>query len=463
MVAAEALAVGELADAQRAATAAVRGAPHNHYFRKLLSSVVLARRDGVRALQTLGQLSMDDPEVLSMSAQAALIVGAPEALQAASDAVDRFLDGQEDPSVEIQALRVRLRAAVGQGRDALREARALARSSPGDPFAALALGESALAVGEGQIASQALTRLTAASPDNADGHFLLGRAQRMLAKAEEAEAALRRAIEISPGHTEARLALGRLLLDRGRYADAESLYRELAQQSSVASGSSTALLGRLGRVEALLGQGRVDDANVQLEALSEADRNTGLAKLTSALVALASDRAGDAVSALGSLAQAEGASSDVLSLYADALLRSGEVEAALANYERALEIDSGLPEALLGRAELAVRAEISREARTYLERAERSLARRIRPPRLHGRLHLLTGRSYLNDGARGREDARRSLRRAVEFDRVPEEAWFYLGEALAGENAPEARQAYQRYLEVAPEGPYSGRARRAID
>jgi hypothetical protein len=104
LVASEALAVGELGDAQRAATAAVAGAPFNSDFRKLLASVLVERRDGVRALQTLGQMSSDDPDVLEMSAEAALIVGSTEALEAASQALATFIEEQEEPSVEIRAL-----------------------------------------------------------------------------------------------------------------------------------------------------------------------------------------------------------------------------------------------------------------------------------------------------------------------------------------------------------------------
>jgi tetratricopeptide (TPR) repeat protein len=461
LVAAEGLAVGELGHAYRAAAAAVQVSPHDPEFRKLLATILLERRDGVRALQTLAQLSSSDPDVLRMSAQAALLVGSPDALTATRTALDTYFQGNENPEVVMKALRIRVRTALGESSDVLREAQELARSAPGDPAAALALGETALAAREARTATEALERLTQASPDDADGHYLLGRARRLNGEEEEAETSLRRAIELRSEHTPARLALGRLLLDRGRFADADTLYQELASSSGIASGSSTALLGRLGRVEALLGLGRVDDAGVQYDAIRAQDRESANARVIGAMLAVAKRRGGDAVTLLRPLAEGASPPASVNALYGDALLLAGESEAALAAYEKALEADPGLPEALLGRAELAVRAE-TREARDYLERVDQSLRRRVRPPSYTARYHLLLGRAYLSDGRDGRENARRELRTATESGQAPPEAFFYLGEALSGDNAPEARAAYQRYLELEPEGPFANRARRAI-
>ena len=128
-------------------------------------------------------------------------------------------------------------------------------------------------------------------------------------------------------------------------------------------------------------------------------------------------------------------------------------------FDRALAIDAGLPEALIGRAELLIRAEHERDAAPLLERARAALTTRIRPPVLQARLLMLEGRVALR--ARDQDGARAKLREATAIPGVPAEAFFFLGESLAGDNAPDARAAYLRYLELAPDGSLASRARRA--
>ncbi len=344
----------------------------------------------------------------------------------------------------------------------LPQARALARDAPGDPNAAMALGEAALEAREPRLAVEALERLVAASPDDAEGHYLLGRSLRMSNDAEEAESSFRRALELLPSHTDAQLALGRLLLDLGRYEDADTLYQELAQQGGMAAGLSTALRGRLGRIEALVGLHRLDDAVVQLENLREEDRERAVARPPAALLALARHQAGDAVSTMRPLVERENPRASDVALFGEALLGAGETEAAGQAFDQALEIDPGSPEALLGKAALAVRAESERDANALLERVEEALGQRVRPPAMRARALTLRGRTYLLSGNSGKAEAREVLRRAVELPGAPPEAYFFLGEALSGENTPEAREAYEHYLEMDESGPYARRARRAL-
>ena len=75
-------------------------------------------------------------------------------------------------------------------------------------------------------------------------------------------------------------------------------------------------------------------------------------------------------------------------------------------------------------------------------------------------MHLLYGRAYLL--ADRTDQARRELEQAVEVPNAPVDAHFFLGEALSGTNSAEARPHYERYLELAPEGSFAARARRAI-
>ncbi|MEZ4252048.1 MAG: tetratricopeptide repeat protein [Polyangiales bacterium] len=144
----------------------------------------------------------------------------------------------------------------------------------------------------------------------------------------------------------------------------------------------------------------------------------------------------------------------------DALYAAGETASAAETYERALASDGSHPESLLGHATVLVRGEKWRDAAEVITRIKASLDTRIRPPSLGARALTLSGRIALERGER--DLALRELRAATEIETAPAEAWFYLGEALAGRDSPDARAAYETYLERAPAGPLAARARRAI-
>jgi tetratricopeptide (TPR) repeat protein len=285
----------------------------------------------------------------------------------------------------------------------------------------------------------------------------------MAGRGGEAEQALGRAVELEPNHTEAAMALGFLLLDRGKYEKADALYQRLAERSALTAGESTLVVGRLGRAEALVGAGKLDEAQAQLDAIADKAESLGTYRVAAGRLALARGDAEDAVATLRPVASEDEANPGVIALFGDALYEAGKVREASAQYERALEKDSTYPEALLGEMRVHVRAEKPKDALAFVEDMEEQLERRIRPPRLLAELRTLEGRAHLQRGRRNEDEARAALRAATEIDAVPGEAWFFLGEALSGENAPEARAAYERYLELEPEGPYAKRAQRAID
>ncbi|MCA9607753.1 MAG: tetratricopeptide repeat protein, partial [Myxococcales bacterium] len=460
VVAVEARRAGRLLQAERAASTAVTGAPSNTDFRKLLAEIQLSRRNGRAALATLGELSGDDPDVIEMRGEAALLLGTEEALTAAAEALDGYVSANEDASVEVRALRIRIRVQQGGEDEMLPVARALYEEAPGDPAAALALGETALRARDAASAVEALETVVTASPDDAEGHYLLGRARRMAADGEGARTAFERAIELTPEHSEAKLALGGLLLDLGDFEAADTLYAGLARSSRVSAGRAVTFAGRLGRVEALMGLGRLDDAQVQLEGIREDERDNATYRVTAARLLLARGQAGAALQQVRPLATAESPGATVLALYGDALLAARQVEPAQEAYAAAVEADSGSPEALLGQADMAVRSERERDAIELLDRVRTTLERRLRPPPLHARMHMLYGRAYLM--ADRTDQARRELEQAIEVPNAPAEAHFWLGEALSGSNSAEARTHYERYLELAPDGPLASRARRAV-
>jgi tetratricopeptide (TPR) repeat protein len=182
-----------------------------------------------------------------------------------------------------------------------------------------------------------------------------------------------------------------------------------------------------------------------------------------ARVALARHKPGDALGLIRPLLETQGDRPALQALYGDALLAAEQLEGAANAYDKALSLDSGLPEALLGRAQVQLRTNKAKDALPVLEAAKRALADRIRPPAMHALRAVLTGQAYLLRNKRGDADtAKQVLREAIKLSAAPPEAHFWLGEALGPKAASEARTEYQRYLELAPSGKYADRARRAL-
>ncbi|MEM6957721.1 MAG: tetratricopeptide repeat protein, partial [Myxococcota bacterium] len=453
LVARAAQALGDLGRAQRAARTAAEGAPGVPEYRKLLAEILVERRDGARALRVLELLPADDPEVQVLKAEAALASEDPVAVAAAVQALGESLD--DESPVRLKALLLRLRVVAGDARSALRDARRLARANPGDADVGLALGEAALGARDGRRAVDALQSVTQAAPDNPDGFIALGRAHRMLGDGEAAEEAIRSALEIRPAYGPAEQLLGYVLLDRGKFAEADALY-----QSMIDAGRQSTS-ARLGRIEALLGLMRSSDAQVQFESLPDAAKESASGRIVGARIALLSGQASEAVTALRPLVEQEEVSTDTLALYGEALTAAGAQRAASEVFDRALDQDDFHPEALIGMAQVLFRGEKYRDALSLLDDARRALERRVRAPSVRARMMLVRGRIHLerDDGA----DAREVLREAAELPGAPAEVHFYLGEALSSHNTPQATVAYQRYLELAPEGALARRARRAIE
>ena len=453
LVAQEALSTGRLALAQRAASQAVAAAQGAGSYRLLLARVLLERRDGARALTVLESLPADDTRTTLMRARAALLSGDAKRMQEAQGQ----LDALPEPGPEAKALKLRLRLKLEPSEALLRTAKRLAQQSPKDPHAALAYGEAALMMREPRQATKALQRLTQLSPEDAHAFFMLGRAQRMAAKPDGAEASLRRALELSPAHTDAIVALGGLLLDTGKFEDADTLYQEL-----VTRGGGT-VHGRLGRVESLIGLGRLDEAKEQYEVVAKQHAEAPAVRQTGARLWLALGKPRRAIELLRPLTEGQGRSAAILALYGDVLYAANQVNVAAAAYEQALALDSGLPGALIGRAQIHLRAERPKDALALLEEARERLQERLRGPEVHARMLTLMGHAHLQrDRSGDLETARRHLERAVELPGVPSDAYFFLGESLGGKLTPEAAPAYQRYLELAPKGRYAARARRAL-
>ncbi len=460
----EALASRAMGLAEALASRAMASAPAQDTYRLLLADILLARRAGVKALRVLAPLSNRNAHVLRASAEAALLVGSRDALEAAAKALEEYASAHgssaEDPT--LQALSLRLRARLGDATSLLPEVRALAHRTPGDSNVRKALGDIALRAHQPEQAVESLEKLVQLAPEDAEAWYLLGRARRAAGHIAEAEEALRRAVELAPSYADALVSLGYLLLDRGRYEEAEKLYASLSRRAGPASGASLALLGRVGRAEALIGLGRLEDARVQLQAIKKRDAERPFVRIVRARLALAAHEPSKALTLLRPLAKEESPSARVLVTMARALLAAGEPDAAKNTVERLLARDPSHPDGLAIAAELRLRAGDYEGVLRATETALREMERRARPPALKAKLLLLAARASLEGRPPRPEQAARWLRKAVTLPGAPPAAWFFLGEALASLDAAKARQAYSKYLELAPKGALARRARKAL-
>jgi tetratricopeptide (TPR) repeat protein len=225
----------------------------------------------------------------------------------------------------------------------------------------------------------------------------------------------------------------------------------------------SSLACRLGRAEALIALGKLDDAQAQLSGLSQAQQDSQAGRETAARLAIARKKPGDAITLLRPLIDAPGEKrTSTQVLYGDALYAADQVNPAAGAYDAALAVDGDLPEALLGRAEVHLRAERTQEALELLEKAKNALQTRLRAPEVRARMLTLYGHAYVQRNKRGDYEAARDvLRKALQMN-PPTEAYFWLGEAVAGKITPEAAAALKHYLEIEPNGYYAARAKRSL-
>jgi len=454
----EALAIGNSPLAQQLASQALQLAPERMRTRRLLARILVERGAGQQAFVLLASLPSTDVEVQVLKARAALLSNDPELLRNALAGLPSAWPKKSDIDVQRAALRLRIETQLDPTKAVLDRAQRLVHTAPTDADALLALAEAALAMRDAKLAQSALKQRALLLPDDVQAQTLLGRSLRMGGDIDGAEAAFKRALSLRPGYVEAQTGLASLLLDRGQYSEADAVYRELAIRDE------TALSGRLGRVEALLGQGKLADAQVQLEAAPEAERATAAYREVFAKLALARGEVGQAIKLLGGLSEELPKRASLRALHAEALLTAAQISPADSEIDAALALDPGLPEALLGRAELQLRANKTKDALATLDRAESALRERLRPPAVSARRLILLGRTLTQRKKRGdAESAVRSLRQVTSQPAAPAEAYYFLGEALTlAKDKAGAGEAYRRYIELAPSGVYRQRAQRML-
>ena len=404
----------------------------------------------------------EQPESLRLRAEAALLYATPWwSLSVAAE--DRAsLDGiaaQLAPAIgaapadepALRATAIRVAAARGES-DILSVARALAAEHPDDARVRWALAEALMAANEAEEADALLAALVDAGPEPMRARAAVQRAWLAAGRGDHATArtALDTARALAPSWELVQLRSMDLRLDAGEY---RAVLAELGD-----AGDSEARTLRALRAQ--LGLEQLEASEALWARLSEEARQRPDVQPLAAQYYMTRGEPGDAVRALADLALAEPGDPTLIALYANALYEAGQTLVASAQFERAIALDESHPEALIGFAQVLLRARKYREARINLDRAEAGLRGRVRPPATLARLRVTRARIMVEE--RELAQAAVLLRRTLEIEGAPSEGWFYLGEALARSNSPESRAAYERYLSLSPVGPLASRARRAI-
>jgi hypothetical protein len=112
---------------------------------------------------------------------------------------------------------------------------------------------------------------------------------------------------------------------------------------------------------------------------------------------------------------------------------------------------------------VAIRAGRSQRAIAFLDRLIKRLNKEIRPAELRAKALTALGHALVQQVNGGTsQKAYEALQKATAIASAPIEAYFWLGESVAGIRATDARRAYRHYLQVAPDGRYAQRAKRAL-
>lgn len=454
------LRLGALDDAKTFATRALADVSPQPVWQRLLVEIELARWDAEAATAALAPLDADSPDTLALFVRAALLRNTPDALADAQRRVATFVAAHSDAGPSVRALGVRLRARTGD-RAALAEARTFMSSAPSDPAVLAALGEAALRSRDAATASDALSALTRTRADDPDANYMLGLARRAAGDADGATRAFRHALLVSPLFAAANVGLLQTLIDAGLFAEAKSVAEPLVDRGEIVDGLPLGAHAKIAIALAAAATGDATLARTTLDSLPAAQRDSVTGRIARARTLVADRRFAEVPALLRPLADSTPTSTaEVWSLLGDALYGAGQVDAAANAYLTAITRTADYPDAWLGRAKVFFRAGRPEDTVGAVERLQASLIRHVRPASMRSNAFVLLGQAkQLERDAAGARDA---FSRAAAIEGASPESFFFFGESLSATDAVRARAAYERYLELAPNGEFAVRARQAL-
>ncbi len=281
---------------------------------------------------------------------------------------------------------------------------------------------------------------------------------------DEALVDYQRALKHAPWSASAALSLADVHQRLGHFDDAEKAYREAVQLATKNGGaeSDLAIMARYRLAGALIAVGKLEGASEVAEQFGASDAQQAAHALISLRVAAQE----------GELERRFKESADVLrkaSLPNDLMIDLAEVQTAagrLGDAKDTLE-KAGLrtkndPRLWMGFALIDIKMNKAKDAVEKLKRAQSELNDAPHPALWQSHLDVLIARVHLGQKKPKTKDALESLKRAISAAQVDVEAYFWLGEVQSKSDAPAAREAYKKYLELAPKGAYAERANKAL-
>jgi predicted Zn-dependent protease len=423
----------------------------DEHSRVFMAELSLEAGDTSRTRELLAELTGEG--ALSLALRLARLTGRAEDATRARE----ILGDLQLSEVDATAHRIALALAEGAP-DAVVDGLVASLEGSDDGTALLARAEVAFARGEYGRALELAARGAEQLHDSLAASRIIGVSALVLGDAERARPALERAS--GAGDAVARARLAELALAEGRAEDALKLVSATTVDLLPPDARAAAVRTR---ALALAESGEPDAAREALRALGDVEDEA--TRAVRAKIGVPEDSA-VTLESLASKAEpllkkdrGTAADAPLLTAYATALEASGDTKRAASAYQLAVRLEPTSIEARLGYARALIRGRKERQALRVLERADAVLIERGERT-FPTELLLLRGRALLEQGKRG--DAVASLLEASARADAPAETHFFLAEALAGRKTADSRAAYERYLELEPQGPHAKRAERAI-
>ena len=295
--------------------------------------------------------------------------------------------------------------------------------------------------GRSEAAEATLRELVALEPDNVEHKIALVSYVAAQQTFDAAERELTAFIERDPDDEQLRLAAGQFYESRNLPDDALRLYAQVV----ASAGLDAPGLSARNRIAALhVRAGRIAEAEPLIAAVLEENPRDNDALVLRASLALAADRAGDAITDLRAVLRDQPDSSPLLRTLARAHAQNNEPDLARENYRRAIEVDPANGQVRVEYAEYLSRRGEHEEAKPLLEAVVKAEPGNVAA--LETQFHVL---GALGDTA-GAANAAHAI---VTLN--PEGPLGYYLEGLVQETArdlPAALASYERALEKEPRG-----------
>ncbi len=474
-------------EAKRAISAAGRLTP-----RLVLAEIALRRAQPVRALAVIEEAGTSRPEALVMRAQASLMLGRKETARLDAEAALRG-GPPDDVVVAAKVTLARVEIADGHPDKALKLLQMLERMSQKRADVAAALGDVFLAMKtpDRDRARWWMVEALKRDPLDVDARLALARLDHELGNLTAARDDLRMLLATNAQYAPARRELALIALDDGDpVAARDELDALLATDDNV----DLETLMNAAKAHLLLGDGvGAEERVARAQKLPTATQATEELLDLRARSLLVEHKPAEAVTMLKK-AVPTAVRGETPALLMDAYLDLDQPQRATEVVQQAPPRARVGVELLVARARLAVERSRDSVAEGF---ASEALARMRgpRPPRaVKAEAYAILGRSQYEQGAfkqalrtlkaatdlDGRQarawyslglvdfdlsrmaDARAAMEAAVKADPQYGDAWYYVGRTRTALSDPTAKDAWQKYLEVAPKGPYATEVRDAL-